>query len=316
MLTKLKLFGYRLYKKVKSKILGLIFRRTATRRTKEEIISDLKKLGLKRNDTVIVHSSLKSIGFVIGGARTVIDALIEVLGPEGTLVIPTYTMITTMYDTCISESYNNFNVKNSKTHLGAIPSTFLSYDNISRSIHPTHSVSAIGKFARQITEDHHKGNRTFGMNSPWSKIIQLDGKILGIGISLGPTTQYHYVEDMMGDNFPIKVKTEKIYKLKCEIDDNKIIEVDVQPLDPEFLLTRIDQRRSRFIRDYFWEIFRNLKALKTGKIGGANSWIANLNFFCEIVEKLAVIGITIYSTEKELKKKGLYPFNLINKKII
>ena len=56
--------------------------------TKEDIIKELKKTGLKRNDTVIVHTSLKSMGYVCGGAQAVIEALIDVIGNDGTIMMP------------------------------------------------------------------------------------------------------------------------------------------------------------------------------------------------------------------------------------
>jgi aminoglycoside N3'-acetyltransferase len=59
--------------------------------TKEELKRGLRKLGLKEGDTVGVHSSLSSFGYVEGGADAVIDALLEVVGEEGTIVMPTHS---------------------------------------------------------------------------------------------------------------------------------------------------------------------------------------------------------------------------------
>ena len=56
---------------------------------KEDIVQGLTELGLKQGDVVIVHTSLKSIGYVCGGAQAVIEALIEVATSEGTIVMPT-----------------------------------------------------------------------------------------------------------------------------------------------------------------------------------------------------------------------------------
>lgn len=280
----------------------------------EDLIKDLKKMGIKEGDVVLVHSSLKSIGYVEGGANTVINTLLKVIGYDGTLVLPTYSMKGTMYNTCISKNYV-FDIKKSDSILGAIPSAFLKRGNISRSIHPTHSISAIGKYAQYITETHHIGNKTFGENSPWAKLIELNGKILGIGITLGPTTQYHYIEDLMGENFPLKVKDDNIYKINCIVENGEYIQVDVQPLDPEVAKTRIDKKESSFIRNYFWEIYYKLGVLKVGNIGLAKSWQVNSKSFIDILIKLAKIGITIYSTERQLKNNNLYPFDLIKDRL-
>ncbi len=278
------------------------------------LVKDLKTIGINEGDTLLVHSSLRSIGFVENGASTVVNALIAALGNEGTLVMPAYSMMGTMYKTCKDKNYV-FDLNKTSTVLGAIPSEFLKQEGISRSIHPTHSISSIGKNAKKITGTHHIGNKTFGENSPWAKIIELNGKILGIGISLGPTTQYHHVEDILDVDFPIRVKTDNIFKIKCRIDKNNYIEVEVQPLDPEVAKKRIDKRENDFIRNYFWEIFQKINLLNIGYIGEARSWWINAREFHEYLIKLANLGITIYSTREELEHINLYPFELIESKL-
>src|SRR5580693_4517545 len=59
--------------------------------TKEQLITDFKKIGLQQGDSVLVHSSLSKIGFVEGGAKTLVDALFETVGDEGTLLFPTFS---------------------------------------------------------------------------------------------------------------------------------------------------------------------------------------------------------------------------------
>ncbi len=314
MFRKIKQIGYNVLKKYKSKKYRRYLKENAKHVNLTEIINDLKSIGIKQGDIILLHSSLKSIGYVEKGPNTVINAILKVIGSKGTLAVPTYPLKGSMYKTCTMENYI-FDYKRSPTSLGAIPSAFLKLKGIYRSIHPTHSISAIGKFAKDITEKHHIGNMTYGKNSPWAKILELNGKILGIGVSLHPNAQYHYVEDIMGDDFPIKVKVNKIYKLKCKIDNNKYIDVEVQPLDPEVAKTRIDQKENSFIRDYFWEIYEKLGILHIGNIGESRSWWVNAKEFYETLMKLAKLGITIYSTEEELKNNNLYPFHLIKNQL-
>ncbi len=302
------------FRKINSKKKKRLLKKKHNHFNTNDLIADLKSLGIKKSDVVFVHSSLSKIGYVEKGASTVIDALLNVVGEKGTLVIPTYFMKGTMYNTCVSENYV-FDRKKSPTVLGAIPLGFLKRDGISRSIHPTHSVSAIGMNAKKITYKHHIGNKTYGENSPWGKILELNGKFLGIGINLGPTTQYHYIEDVMGEEFPLKVKIDKLFKLKCKIGKKKYIFVNVQPLDPEIAKTRIDQKDSQFIRDYFWEIFEKANVLHIGKVGEACSWWAYAKEFFNLLYKLTNLGITIYGIKDDLIKKGLYPFDSIKEKL-
>ena len=280
--------------------------------TKNEIKTDFAKLGITNGDCILLHSSLKSIGYVKNGANTVLDALIETISQKGTLVVPTYPLLGTMLKTCLNEDYI-FDMNKSSTTIGVIPSVFLGYKNIIRSIHPTHSMSALGKNAKSITKSHHIGNETYGKNSPWAKIVELDGKILGVGISLAWHTIYHHVEDIMGGEFPVKVKLNQSYRIKCKTTKGELLNVEVNPLDHIIAQTRIE--KNPFILAYFTEICEKLGIIKYGKIGEAKSWMVNAKTFCEVLIQLAKNGITIYSTESELKKQKLFPFKEIKDKI-
>ena len=313
MFEKFKNYGYNKYKKIRYKVNKVIIKKKSKHIEKGDLILDLRKSGIRKGDVLLVHTSLRSMGYLLGGAKTVIDAMLEVIGQEGTLVIPTYPLHNTMYELCTMKNYI-FDYKTTPTGLGAIPSEFLNYKGIYRSIHPTHSISAIGKFAKEITQTHHIGNKTFGENSPWAKVINLNGKILGIGIDLAWTTQYHHVEDIMGDKFPIRVKVDEIFNIRCKLENNEYIEVAVQPLDQKVAETRIE--KNSFINNYFWNIFESLGILNICKIGEAQSWWVNAKQFCDMVEVLAKLGITIYSTEKEIKGKNLYPFEIIKDRLI
>jgi len=273
--------------------------------TKEEIKRDLRELGVRKGDVILVHSSLKRIGYVDGGAIAVLEALMETVSMSGTLVIPTYhTVGGSMYATCLKKDYI-FDPRTAPTHLGAIPSTALQYPGVIRSIHPTHSISAIGKDAKYITEAHHLADSTFGKDSPWERLVKLDGKVLGLGVSMGPVTFYHMVEDMILDEFPLPVRMEKTYFLKCKDWNGKLLKVPVNPHDPQFARKRIDQKNREDLRKYFWNEFTKAGLLNVGKVGQATSWLISAQFFYKHLVKLAKEGITIYSSPDELKRRPL-----------
>ena len=149
MFDKFKESGYNKYKKFRSKFNKRIIKKKERHIELTDIISDLTNLGIKKGDVIFVHSSLRKLGYVVGGPSTVINALIEVIGPEGTLVIPTYPLSGTMLSKCKKKNYI-FDYKTTPTGLGSIPSEFLKFEGIFRSIHPTHSISAYGKYAKDI----------------------------------------------------------------------------------------------------------------------------------------------------------------------
>ena len=137
--------------------------------------------------------------------------------------------------------------------MGALPEAFLQFEGVQRSIHPTHSVSAIGKHASFLTEAHHLAPSVFGKGSPWQRFHKLNGKILGLGISMGPVTFYHLLEDTLGDDFPVKVWMDETYQMPCKGWQGENFKVPVRPYKAELSPVRIDHPSSAELRDYMWK---------------------------------------------------------------
>ena len=106
---------------------------------KLDIISDLKKLGICPGDKVLMHSSYKSLGTVDGGIDTFLDALMELLGPDGTLMLPTFT-----YD-YVTLSNPVFDIRYTMSNVGYTTEVFRKKPGVVRSLHPTHSLAVWGK---------------------------------------------------------------------------------------------------------------------------------------------------------------------------
>ena len=131
--------------------------------SREIILNDLKALGIKEGDVLIVHSSLSSMGNVEGGANTVIEALTDALGAEGTLLFPAFTYREVNESGCYDHN-------NTPVCVGTIPETFRKMEGVVRSLHPTHSVAARGKYAVEMTKDHEKSDTPMGEGSPYRKL--------------------------------------------------------------------------------------------------------------------------------------------------
>src|SRR5690349_4435026 len=86
--------------------------------TTEEIARDLRALGLERGDIVLVHSSLSRIGQVVGGAEAVVDSLLEAVGPEGTVAVPTFPFLGSMLEYIRSDP--PFDLEETPSKMGAI----------------------------------------------------------------------------------------------------------------------------------------------------------------------------------------------------
>ena len=174
--------------------------------TKQDIISAVRNVGLKEGSTVMVHTSLSRIGYVCGGAQTVIEALIEVVGHEGTLMMPTQSWKNldpedgVHWDTeeeywdIIRENWPAYDKRITPTNtMGAVSEMFRSWPGTVRSDHPARSVAAWGKYAKYLVEDHDISN-IFGEGSPVGKLYELDGEVLLIGVGYDKNTSLHLAD--------------------------------------------------------------------------------------------------------------------------
>ncbi len=165
--------------------------------TKEDIESGLRELGLNKGDVVLVHSSLSSFGCVMGGADAVIDALLEVVGDEGTIMVPTLTRVTKSGKSPSMDDPPIFDPENTPCWTGRIPETLRRRKGAIRSLHPTHSITAIGAKAEELLKEHEKAITPCGKGSPYGRLAELDnGYILFLGVTLGCGTLFHHVEEM------------------------------------------------------------------------------------------------------------------------
>ncbi len=166
--------------------------------TKDRIVRDLRKIGVKKCDHLCVHSSLKSIGFVKGGPDTVIDALLEVVGPDGTIMMPAFTRIFSLKKIESGKVDYVFDYRSTPIYvkrIGSIPETLRKRHDSIRSRHPTNSIVAIGKYAKYLTDGHDENSRAF---APFSKLAEINGKILSIGTLNNFLTMGHEAQSLVG----------------------------------------------------------------------------------------------------------------------
>ena len=142
---------------------------------KNQLIKDLKKMGLAKGDHVAVALSFKSIGFVKGGPGAFIDALLEVVGSEGTVFMNAHTLSFPISE--IDPDYV-FDPESTPLLVGLVPSVFWKRKGTIRSRHPTCSIVASGRLARYLTDDHDEHSNAY---LPYEKLSKVAGKYLFIG---------------------------------------------------------------------------------------------------------------------------------------
>ena len=174
--------------------------------TVSSLIDDLKRIGVKGGMILIVHSSLKAIGEVCGGVSSVIIALEEVLGIEGTLAMPTHTCGLTDpagwssppapesdWEIIRAEMPPYEPDLTPTRKMGFLPETFRKQNGTLRSTHPHLSWAARGKNAEYITSNHPL-KMSSGDNSPLGRLYDLDAWILLIGVGNVVNTSLHLAE--------------------------------------------------------------------------------------------------------------------------
>jgi aminoglycoside 3-N-acetyltransferase len=151
---------------------------------KKRIKKDLRNLGVKEGDWVLIHSSLKSLGYVKGGADTVIDAAMEVIGESGLLMVPTFafTNFTPFFDP-----------ENTPSQMGLITETLRLREDSVRSWHPRHSVGVLGEKTKEVVSGHLQAG-SVGKGSPIDKLAKRGGYILLLGVDHTANTTIHTAE--------------------------------------------------------------------------------------------------------------------------
>ncbi len=155
--------------------------------SKEAIIAGVRSIGIKAGDLVMVHSSLSQFGEVAGGPDAVIDALVEVVTPEGVLAMPAFT------NTAVGEADPPFDPASSVAYTGSISNTFWRRPGVLRHGQYTHSIAARGTRAAEFLQSEDLSD-TFDRRGPWGRLLDWNGKLLCFGETMGANTYLHALE--------------------------------------------------------------------------------------------------------------------------
>ncbi len=183
-----------------------IIKNTPEPRTRQSVREDLERLGVKPGMTLLVHSSLSSLGWVNGGSVAVIQALQDALSPGGTLVMPAHSgdlsdpagwqnpPVPEDWFESIRHSMPAYDPRLTRTRaIGRIAEHFRTWPGILRSDHPTLSFCAWGPQAEVITANHQL-DHSLGEGSPLARIYELNGYVLLLGVGYDSNTAFHLAE--------------------------------------------------------------------------------------------------------------------------
>ena len=160
---------------------------------KEQLINGFAQIGIKNGDTLVVHTSYKSLGGVEGGADAVIDAFIELAGKDGTVLFPNFN-----FQSWTEMHY--FDVKETPSKMGAITEIARLRPNALRTPHPIYSFAAIGARAEEFSKADDV--EAYGPNSAFALFHKINGTIVSIGLDFNSTfSMHHYIEYNVGCDY-------------------------------------------------------------------------------------------------------------------
>ncbi|WP_328313573.1 AAC(3) family N-acetyltransferase [Streptomyces sp. NBC_00442] len=174
--------------------------------TRESLAHDLRGLGVRPGETLLVHSSLKSLGWVCGGAVAVVQSLLDTLGETGTLVVPAFSndnsdpahwqrpAVPEAWWEPIRAAIPAYDPATTPSRgVGAIPEAVRTWPGALRSDHPQTSFAAIGPGASRITAGHARDCQ-LGERSPLARLEETGARVLLLGAGFGSCTSFHLAE--------------------------------------------------------------------------------------------------------------------------
>lgn len=164
----------------------------------DDLIHVMCEMGMKKGSVVCIHSSMKEFYNYKGTVKEIIDKILQVIGNEGTLVMPAFPK----KELSEQEGYI-FDLEKDPTGAGLLAEVFRKYPGVLRSANVQHSVCAIGKYANYLIKDHTKDHDCWGKMSPWYKMCELDAIVFNLGMPRNYIgTIHHCVESTLYAEHP------------------------------------------------------------------------------------------------------------------
>ena len=251
----------------------------------EQFSRFLADLGVREGDVLLVHSAMDCFVGFDGRATQIIQTLQKALGPEGTLLMPTLPFSGTAVEYAKSDPV--FDVRRTPSKTGMLTELFRRMPGVVRSVHPTHPVAAWGARAESMIVDHHACGTPCGRQSPFGRLLDVDGRILFLGPGIEVMTFFHTIEEIMETQWPMSPFTKETYRLSSRDASGELVDTETRLFD-RTLSRRRDM--TRLIPE-----LRERAAWKERHLGILTAILLGAHEVLETVQSMTERGIYCYA---------------------
>jgi aminoglycoside 3-N-acetyltransferase len=200
---------------------------------------DLENLGLRPGGALMVHCRMSALGHVVGGAETVVRALLDALGPGGTLMAYTgwqdeppgnLDTLDEWTRRIYLEEHPAYDprVALSRRDHGRLPEVLRTWPGSRHSGHPEAGVAAVGPLAEALTAAHPYDD-AYGAGTPYARLVELGGQVALLGAPLETVTLVHHAEAVaevpskrrVSYGMPVMVGGERVWRTFSDIDTSE-----------------------------------------------------------------------------------------------
>jgi aminoglycoside 3-N-acetyltransferase len=245
----------------------------------------LSEIGVARGDTLLVHSGYDAFTGFTGKPADVITVLEEMIGPHGTILMPSMPFNGTAIEYLRSGAITD--IARTPSRMGLLTEIFRRQKGTIRSVHPTHPVLARGASATYLTAGHENAPSPCGTGSPFAKLLETDGKILFLGTSIDTMTFFHNLEERYENRLHPSPLTEEIFPVEVRDAAGRTIIVKTRLFEPAV------SRRRRI--EIMLPELRRRQDFRTARVGLLSIYLVKSSSVRDAFEATLTKGMSFYA---------------------
>ena len=251
----------------------------------EDLAQAIRALGVQRGDSVFLHSGFRLTSGFSGTPAQVIDTLLNVVGPDGHLLMMSipYRGSSQRY----AESGPLFDVARTPSAVGLISEVFRRRPGVLRSLSPLHPVLAYGPLAAWLTADHDKCVHSCGKGSPFERFLTIDGKFLFFDAPYSSLTFMHYVEDAFRQQLPVELYDANAAMVRVKDASGRELHVR------QFFFSEAARARRNF--SVVQASLAGERALRSARVGNTQLLMVGARRLVDCAERLVRQGTGFYT---------------------